>query len=81
MKLVCDIQKIDSIESVIPLFLEGPAFAVFQQMEPSGKSYSEKIERVLLDAFAMDCFGAYENLRRRVWHSGESVDVYASDHK
>ena len=59
-KHVCAVQKITDVAMVLPLFLEGSAFAAFKQMPETDKSDGAKIEKVLVDAFALDPFSAYE---------------------
>ena len=54
------------IEHVIPLFLEGAAFSVYEQMNECDKDDSETIEKVLCDAFALNNFQAYDLLRQRL---------------
>ena len=76
----CPLQKkIADLASIFPLYLDGPAFAVFDQMEEEKKKDTQEIERVLLDAFGMNAFQAYDNFRQRTLMSGEPVDVYLSE--
>jgi len=77
-KLVVKLQKIEDAGVIVPLFLEGPAFAVYNQMAEKDKVNFEAIEDVLLDAFALDQFQAYETLIHKKW-SGEPVDVFLAD--
>ena len=79
IKLVAKIKKIDDIANLIPLYLEGPAFAVFDQMSARSKESGEAIEATLIAAFAQDKFGAYDLVRARMWSEGEPVDVFLSD--
>lgn len=79
VKLVCGIQKLTDVASVIPLFLEDAAFAVYQQLDDATKKDSSKIEQALLEAFAVDEFQAYDALRNRHWQQHEPVDVYLAD--
>ena len=65
-----------SFSLIIPLFLEGSAFALYEQLGESQKTSAKDIEKALLDAFAIDGFQAYEQFRDRRWNDGESVDVY-----
>ena len=81
VKHVCTVKKITDVASVLPLFLEGSAFAVFKQLPDADQLVSAKIERALLDAFALDPFCAFEKLASRRWSQGEPVDVYLADLK
>ena len=66
---------------VIPLFLDGPAFAVYDQLKEEEKRDADRIELALKTAFACDKFLAYDEFRNRQWKNGESVDVYLADLK
>ena len=79
LKLVVKMQKVGDLHTVIPLFLDGDAFAVYDQMDEASKGDAGEIERVLLNAFAMSNFQAYDALRQRCWRDGEQVDVYLAD--
>lgn len=72
-------QQIKELASIIPMFLEGPAFAVYEQMDEKLKTDADAIERALVTAFSMNPFQAYESFRLRSWQSGEPVDVYLSE--
>jgi hypothetical protein len=78
-KLVAKLKKINELHEFLPLYLEGPAFSVYDQMPDDDKADAEKIERTLLDAFAQDTFAAYDSFRQRYWTPGEVVDVYLAD--
>ncbi len=56
VKLVATLQKMENLAGIIPLFLEGSAFSVYEQMDESDKSSASAIEKVLLDAFAINRF-------------------------
>ena len=79
LKLVVKLKKIGDLASVIPLFLEGPAFEVYDQMAEGDKEDASRIENVLLAAFAQSGFDAFDNFRQRSWITGEPVDVYLAD--
>ena len=64
IKLVAKMQKIEDLASLIPLYLDGPAFAIFEQMEEGDKDNEESIEAALLSAFSMNCFQAWDALRQ-----------------
>jgi len=76
VKLVAELKgKTNELGVIIPLMLEGDAFAVFSQMEKAKRTDAEAIEKLLLEAFASDPFSA---LVRR-WTSPEAVDVFMAD--
>ena len=53
--LVCQLQGIETTKAgVIPLFLQGPAFAVYEQMGKEAKEDALKIASELTRAFSMD---------------------------
>ena len=79
LKMVAKSRKVEELATLIPLFLEGPAYTVFDQMEETDKENEEKIEKVLLEAFSINKFHAYDLLRQRNWQDGEQVDVYLSE--
>lgn len=72
-------QKVQDLAALIPMFLEGSAYAVFDQMEEAEKDDEERIVKVLQDAFGVNRFRAYELLRQRNWREGEPVDVYLAE--
>ena len=81
VELVCSLQGITEPVKVIPLLLEGSAFAVYQQMAATEKTKLNSVKDALMTAFSIDAFEAYENLKVRSWIEGESVDVYAAELK
>ena len=60
------------------MFLEGPAFAVYSEMDEDLKEDIEAIKQTLTDAFSLNAFQAYEQFTHRRWKE-EPVDVYLSD--
>lgn len=78
LELVAELRKIGEVEKLLPLFLEGPAFAVFREMDSAKKGNLSDIKAALIDAFSLNPFQAYEQLTRRKWRD-EPVDVFLSD--
>lgn len=78
LEMVAKLRGITELSNFLPLFLEGPAFDVYCEMEETSKKDVEEIKRVLTDAFGTNAFQAYELLAKRSWN-GEPVDVYLSD--
>ena len=77
VELVAKLQKIEDVATVIPLFLEGDALALYLEMNERDQEDADKIRNKLKKAFAEGPFEAYEKLKRVRW-TGESVDVYAN---
>ena len=73
--------KLKELAVVIPLFLDSPAFAVYDQLSDAEKQDANKIEVALRTAFAADKFLAYDEFRKRVWRNGKTVDVFLADLK
>lgn len=79
VKLVAKLKNITALESFIPLYLDGPAFAVYDQLSDDAKGKAQDIEDALLAAFAQNSFAAYDAFRSRSCSPGESVDVFLAD--
>ena len=72
-------QGVANLAAFLPLFLTGGAFTVYQQFSEDDKKDYERVKLLLLRAFAVDQFAAYEILKDRKLKFGESVDVYLAD--
>lgn len=82
LELVANVQKCaDKLASILPLLLEGPAFAVYKQLSDDAKGDYQKCKNELLAAFGANCFDAYDQFRGRVLQEEETVDTYLSDLK
>lgn len=79
VKLVAKLKKVEHLEAFIPLYLDGPAFEVYDQLEDKVKDDGKLIEQALLEAFGMNKFSAYDSFRERNWRPGETVDVFLAD--
>ena len=79
LELVAKLQKVDDLKSFVPLFLNGPAFSLYQQLSDDVKGDYEKLKKELVTAFSINCYSAYVQLRERVLQEGETVDVYLAD--
>ena len=79
LELVAKLQNMSDLKSFLPLFLNGPAFAIYKQLSSEEKDDYEKMKAALLSAFGMNCYAAYDQLQRRVLQDGETVDVYLAD--
>ena len=80
-QLAKSLLKLKDLAVVIPLFLDGPAFAVYDQLSDEDKADATKIEAALRTAFATDKFSVYDEFRNRKWKSGETVDVFLAEIK
>lgn len=81
LELVCKLQKVKDLESVIPLFLSGGAFAVYDGLSEDVKKNYVSLTQALQQAFSVNSFQAYELFIQKRLLPGESVDVYASELK
>jgi hypothetical protein len=79
VKMVATLKNITELHKFLPLYLDGSAFAVFDQLSETDKESADIIEKTLLSAFAQDQFGAYDSFRQRSWVPGEVVDVFLAD--
>ena len=65
--LVVKLRDIKEPETVIPLFLEGSAFSVYNELSDRNKKTFKSIKDALIEAFSMNAFQAYEQLTKRHW--------------
>lgn len=79
VELVAKIKKIKDIACLIPLYLEGDAFTVFDQLTDMEKEDADTIKKALRDAFGQNQFSAYDSFRRRSWNPDEAVDAFLAD--
>jgi hypothetical protein len=79
LELVAKLQNIEQLQSFLPLFLSGSAFAVYKQLPKTDRDDYDKLKASLLLAFGVNSYAAYEQLQRRIYQDGETVDVYLSD--
>ncbi|CAE1288439.1 SMPDL3 [Acanthosepion pharaonis] len=77
VRLVARLQHVDDVASLLPLYLEGDALALYMEMEEEDQGDIDQIEARLKQAFADDAFSAYRKLTMVRW-TGERVDVYAN---
>lgn len=80
-ELAKDMLKLDSLVTVIPMFLDKDAFTTYDHMSTDDKKDIEKIKTALIKTFAIDVYSAYEQLASRSWAGGESVNSYLADLK
>ena len=78
VELVARLTDIKEVASLIPLYLEGGALAVYLEMPDKERSNLETLKKGLTQAFSDSQFVAYSKLRASKW-TGEPVDVFANE--
>lgn len=81
LELVAKLQGVTDLTQFLPLFLAGPAFAVYQQLSDEVKADYNELKGELRTAFSIDVFSSYEQLKSRTLSESESADVYLADIK
>ena len=81
LELVATLKEVDKLEAFLPLFLSGPAFAVYSQLEEETQKDYGSLKAALISAFCASPFAAYEQLKERRLQPSESPDVYLADIK
>ena len=71
------LQLVDDVASLLPLYLEGDALALYMEMKEENQKDISLIEARLKEAFTDGAFRAYRKLTIVKW-AGERVDVYAN---
>ena len=79
LEVVAELQEIDDLAPVIPLFLEGPAYDVFTQLPKEERSNEEKVKERLIAAFGMSPLEVYSKFKVRVLQSGKAPDGFLAD--
>ena len=75
-RLVVRLQKVGDVVSLLPLYLEGDALALYMEMEEASQRDIEQIEARLKEAFTDNMLAAYRKLTMVRW-AGEHIDVFA----
>ena len=70
--------KQEDLVSVIPLYLEGGALAVYLEMCKADRDDIVKLKKALTRAFSDSPFTAYSKLKGMRW-AGEPVDIFVTD--
>jgi hypothetical protein len=79
VELVAKLQKIKELETFVPLFLSGGAFAVYENLADDVKDDYVKLKNALLRAFSSNQLCAFEEFTARRLQLNETVDVYVAD--
>jgi len=80
-ELVARLQKLENLEAVMPMFLSGGAFVVYEGLAESAKRKYSELKHALEKAFCLDRVAAFSELCRRRLADNESVDVFIADVK
>ena len=67
------------LATILPMLLDGPAFAVYKQLSDEDKADVKKSKEALLAAFGVECYQAYQQFTSKRMRGGESVDVFMAD--
>ena len=79
VRLVARLRKIRDLADFVPLYLDGQAFSVYDEMNEGDKADVDKIEDTLRAAFEVDRYTAFDKLLSRRWIHGEPADTYLAD--
>ena len=77
VRLVAKLQQVDDVASLLPLYFDGDALALYKEMDADDQKQIEQIEAWLKEAFTDDAFAVYRKETMIRW-AGERVDVYAN---
>ena len=83
-QVVAVLQKWDTGEkrmANLPLFLDGEAFTVYNEMSASDRKDPDKVKGKFQQAFGMTVAQAYSRFTKRLMRADESIDNYAADLK
>ena len=76
-KVVAEIQNL-KLELLFPILLRKAAYSVYD-LTAKDKKDGIEVERVLLAAFSVDAYTAYELFTNRKLNDGEKADVFLAD--
>ena len=79
VELVAELQHVKKLETFVPLFLSGPAYAVYDGLDTTTKGDYGLLRTALLKAFSLSAFSAYDTFVSRRYIPGEAPDVYLAD--
>ena len=77
-KVIAEIQNL-KLELLFPILLREAAYAVYDALTAEDKKDVVEVERVLLAAFSVDAYTAYEMFTKRKLCDGEKADVFLAD--
>ena len=73
-QLIVKLRSLDNEATILPMFLEGPALALYIELPDAVKTNAASLKNTLRDAFSVNPVRAYEEFSRKVWRD-EPVDV------
>jgi hypothetical protein len=79
-KVIAEMQN-QKLELLFPILLRKAAYSVYDALTVEDKQDAMEVEQVLLAAFSVDAYTAYELFTKRKLHDGERADVYLADLK
>lgn len=79
LEMVASMQKIENLASFLPMFLTDGAFSVYQGFNEEDRLDYGRVKKLLIQAFSVDQFTAFERLKERKLLPGESVDVFLAE--
>ena len=78
VELVAKLTKTSDVASLIPLYLEGGALAVYLELSTEDQQDVQKLKKALMRAFSDSPFTAFNKIKGLRW-AGEPVDIYATE--
>ena len=81
VEMVAGLQGVADLARFVPLFLQGEAFDVYDELAASEKVDFTKMKEKLVKTFCMNRFDAFARLKVRQLQPGESADSLLTDLK
>lgn len=81
MEMVAELQGVADLACFVPLFLQGEAFDVFDELTSAEKKNYGKMKVRLLQTFSINRFEAFSQFKSRALQPGESPDSLLADLK
>ena len=78
-RLVAELQEVKDWERLVPLFLAGGAFSVYESLSEVEKTDYAQLKTAMSRAFSPNCFNAFDQFVTRRCEDGEPVDIYLAD--
>ena len=78
VELVAKLTKTSDVASLIPLYLEGGALAVYLELSTGDQEDLTKLKKALMKAFSDSSLTAFSKIKGLPW-TGEPVDIFATE--
>ena len=78
VELVAKLTKTSDVASLIPLYLEGGALAVYLELSTGDQEDLTKLKKALMKGFSDSSFTAFSKIKGLRW-TGEPVDIFATE--